>query len=98
MHSKRVGLINKRQLYRCLECKETFFADLPDIDANRSVTNRLKDWIQTVTSIADDIGVDEKTVEIYLMTTLRSLKHKQISEHLNGLVLMKSIYLKTTVV
>lgn len=68
MHGKRVGLITKRQRYRCLECKETFFEDLPDMDVSRSVTNRLIDWIQqaslekTFTSIAEEIGVDEKTV------------------------------------
>ncbi|MED3735697.1 helix-turn-helix domain-containing protein [Virgibacillus pantothenticus] len=38
------------------------------MDVNRSVTNRLIDWIQesslekTFTSVADEIGVDEKTV------------------------------------
>lgn len=38
------------------------------MDVNRSVTNRLIDWIQeaslekTFTSVADDIGVDEKIV------------------------------------
>ncbi|WP_342536002.1 transposase family protein [Sporosarcina sp. FSL K6-3508] len=38
------------------------------MDVNRSVTNRLIDWIKeaslekTFTSVADDIGVNEKTV------------------------------------
>lgn len=68
MHVKRVGLFIKRQRYKCLECNETFFETLPDMDVNRSVTVRLKDWIQeaslakTFTSVAEDIGVDEKTV------------------------------------
>jgi len=68
MHAKRVGIYVKRQRYKCRECSETFFEDLPDMDTNRSVTNRLIDWIQeaslekTFTSVADDIGVDEKTV------------------------------------
>ena len=45
-----------------------FFENLPDIDVNRSVTNRLTDWIQEAslerifTSVAYDIGVNEKTV------------------------------------
>lgn len=42
MHAKRVGIIIRRQRYRCLECKETSFENLPDMDVNRSVTNRLK--------------------------------------------------------
>lgn len=78
MHAKRVGLIIKRQRYRCRECKETFFEVLPDIDANRSVTIRLMDWIQqaslekTFTSVAEDVGVDEKTV--------RNIFHDYVSE------------------
>ncbi|WP_280174067.1 helix-turn-helix domain-containing protein [Gracilibacillus kekensis] len=57
-----------RQRYKCRECKETFFENLPDMDVNRSVTNRLLDWIQETslekafTSVAEEIGVDEKTV------------------------------------
>jgi len=68
MHAKRVGIYVKRQRYKCRDCNETFFENLPDMDVNRSVTNRLIDWIQeaslekTFTSVADDIGVDEKTV------------------------------------
>ncbi|KPD09279.1 transposase [Aneurinibacillus migulanus] len=68
MHAKRVGIYVKRQRYKCRECNETFFENLPDMDVNRSVTNRLIDWTQeaslekTFTSVADDIGVDEKTV------------------------------------
>jgi len=64
MHAKRVGIYIKRQRYRCRECNETFFETLTDMDVN----NRLIDWIQeaslekTFTSVADDIGVDEKTV------------------------------------
>ncbi len=58
----------KRQRYKCNECGATFFENLPDIDEGRSVTNRLINWIQeaslekTFTSVAEDIGVDEKTV------------------------------------
>lgn len=68
MHAKRVGIYVNRQRYKCRECNETFFENLPDMDVNRSVTNRLIDWIEeaslekTFTSVADDIGVDEKTV------------------------------------
>jgi len=64
MHAKRVGIYIKRQRYRCRECNETFFETLTDMDVN----NRLIDWIQeaslekTFTSVADDLGVDEKTV------------------------------------
>ena len=68
MHAKRVGIYVNRQRYKCNECKETFFENLPDMDINRSLTNRLITWIQetslkkTFTSVAEEIGVDEKTV------------------------------------
>lgn len=68
MHAKRVGIIVKRQRYKCKECGSTFFESLPDMDDNRSVTKRLIDWIQeaslekTFTSVAEEIGIDEKTV------------------------------------
>ncbi|WP_404321868.1 transposase family protein [Cytobacillus firmus] len=45
------------------------------MDVNRSVTNRLINWIQeaslekTYTSVAEEIGVNEKTYETSLMTT-----------------------------
>jgi len=42
MHAKCVGTYFKRQRYKCKECDETFFEDLPNMDINRSVTNRLK--------------------------------------------------------
>lgn len=68
MHAKRVGIYVNRQRYKCKECNETFFENLPDMNVNRSVTNRLINWIQeaslekTFTSVAEEIGVDEKTV------------------------------------
>jgi transposase len=68
IHAKRVGIFVERQRYKCRECNETFFEDLPDMDENRSVTKRLIRWIEQVslkkpfTSIAEDIGVNEKTV------------------------------------
>lgn len=68
MHAKRVGIYVKRQRNKCRECSGTFFENLPDMDVNRSVTNRLMDWIKeaslekTFTSVAEEVGVDEKTV------------------------------------
>src|SRR5690625_2252278 len=68
MHAKRVGIYVNRQRYKCRECNETFFENLSDMDVNRSVTNRLINWIQqaslekTFTSVAYDVGIDEKTV------------------------------------
>src|SRR5690625_7675063 len=63
MHAKRVGIFVKRQRYKCNECKETFFENLPDMDINRSLTNRLITCNQetslkkTFTSMAEEIVV-----------------------------------------
>src|SRR5699024_9092864 len=68
MPVKRVGIYVKRQRYKCRECNKTFLEYLPDMDVNRSVTIRLINWIQetslekTFTNVAEEIGVDEKTI------------------------------------
>lgn len=95
MHGKRVGIIIKRQRDKCRECDETFFEDLPDMDISRSVTKRLINWIReaslekTFTSIAEEIGVNEKTVrnifndyvtELEAQTDLRTPKWLGIDE------------------
>lgn len=52
----------------CRECNEIFFDNLLDMDESRSVTKRLVNWIQeasldkTFTSVAEEIGIDEKNV------------------------------------
>lgn len=68
MHGKRVGVQVIRQRYRCLECGKTFQQLLPEMDERRNMTRRLVEYIQqrslvrTFTDVADDVGVNEKTV------------------------------------
>ncbi|HRC81758.1 MAG TPA: ISL3 family transposase [Sedimentibacter sp.] len=68
MHNKRVGILVNRQRYRCRACNGTFFVPMPDIDDKRLATKRLIEYIEkqslkrTFVSIADDVGMDEKTV------------------------------------
>lgn len=68
IHAKRVGLRVERQRYRCKNCGKTFMQALPDIDEKRAVTKRLLTYIQqeslrrTFTSIAEDVGLTEKTI------------------------------------
>ncbi|WP_203363037.1 ISL3 family transposase [Bacillus sp. REN10] len=68
MHSKRVGITVDRKRFRCKQCSHTFWETLPDMDDVRFMTNRLVKYIRdaslkrTFTSIAEEIGVDEKTV------------------------------------
>lgn len=68
VHGRRVHLIVKRQRYRCIECNGTFQELLPEMDENRTMTKRLLAYIQRLslekkfTEIADEVGVNEKTV------------------------------------
>jgi len=56
------------QRWRCQACGKTFMEPLPAVNAKREMTDRLVTWIgqqslrRTFTSIAEDIGLDEKTV------------------------------------
>lgn len=70
MHRKRVGLLVRRQKYRCRECTHTFYERIPGLGENRLMTKRLIGYIEcealrrTFVSIAQDVGVDEKTIRI----------------------------------
>lgn len=67
-HGKRVGIDLNRKRYRCQNCESTFLQDLPDVDDRSQMTRRLARYIEeqsvrrTFTSIADEVGMDEKTV------------------------------------
>jgi len=68
MHGKRVAVHVVRQRWRCRECNATFQQLMPEIDDKRNMTRRLVQYIRerslvrTFTEVADDVGVDEKTV------------------------------------
>ncbi len=68
IHGKRVGIYVDTQRWRCQACGKTFMDQLPAVNAKREMTDRLVEWIgqqslrRTFASIAEDIGLDEKTV------------------------------------
>jgi transposase len=67
-HGKRVGLYVDTRRYRCRACAKTFYEPLPNIDDRRAMTARLVQWVgkqaikRTFASIADEVGIDEKSV------------------------------------
>lgn len=67
-HAKRVGVIVKRQKYRCKTCERTFLERLPDMDEKHTMTRRLLDYIQrealrdTFVRVAENVGVSEGTI------------------------------------
>ncbi len=68
MHGRRVGIYVDTQRWRCQACAKTFTEPLPTVNAKREMTDRLVAWIgrqslrRTFASIAEDVGLDEKTV------------------------------------
>ncbi len=69
IHGKRVGLLIKRQRYKCRDCHQTFWERLDHtLNEKRSCTNRLLAFIEkqslkrTFVSISEDIGLNEKTI------------------------------------
>lgn len=69
MHAKRVGIYVDTRRYKCRACGKTFYERLPDVDAKRSMTNRLVKWlgVQSIkrpfAHLAEEIGVHEVTVK-----------------------------------
>lgn len=67
-HGKRVGILLTRTRYRCQECGQTFLQRVAEVDDGKQMTARLIRFIEqeslkrTFTSVAGDVGVDDKTV------------------------------------
>jgi transposase len=68
VRGKPVQIEWDRQRFYCVECKKTCPDEHPDLHNKRNMTKRLHEWIaerslkHTFASVAEDIGVDEKTV------------------------------------
>ncbi|MCL2589666.1 MAG: ISL3 family transposase [Betaproteobacteria bacterium] len=67
-HGKRLAIYVDTRRWRCQSCGKTFMEVLPAVNAKREMTDRLTKWIgsqslkRTFASIADDTGLDEKTI------------------------------------
>jgi transposase len=68
MLGKRLGVLVRRQRYRCEKCKGVFLQPLTEMDENRAATKRLITYIQkqaikrTFSSVAEEVGLSEKTI------------------------------------
>ncbi len=68
IRGKRVAIHIKRQRYRCIDCNQTFYEPLHDMHDNHFATVRFVEYIEqevlrnTFTSVATNVGVDEKLV------------------------------------
>lgn len=66
--TKQLVVEVQRARYRCRACGSTFMQDLPDMDDDRRMTVRCRDYIAAQallkpnTHVAEDVGIDEKVV------------------------------------
>ena len=83
-HGRPVILQVKTKRFRCREesCSKTFMQELPSIAESRAMTKRLLRWIgeqglnRTFVSIANEIGVHEKTVRAAFADHQRQINQK----------------------
>lgn len=73
VHGRQTFINVKRQRYRCrdlVNCKATFVQPLPDMDDDRRMTHRCREYIERQcllkpnTHVAEDVGIHEKTIRI----------------------------------
>ena len=70
IRGRRVCIMLDRRRYTCRECGSTFLERLVDMDDRRNITKRLLCYIQaksltdTFSSLAREIGLDEKTIRL----------------------------------
>ena len=68
IHGKRVGLSIDTRRFRCKTCGKTFYESLPNVDSKRSMTVRLKNWVEKrslrhpFTHLAEETGVSNTTI------------------------------------
>lgn len=68
IHGKRVWVELHRRRLRCRSCGQTFMQEVHRLDERRAATHRLVTWMgdqslrRTFVSVAEEVGVDEKTV------------------------------------
>lgn len=69
MYEKRVGVSVNGKRYKCSYCKKTFVLQYNSVEPDGKISNRLKEALQkkalnhTFTSVAEEYGLSEKTVE-----------------------------------
>ncbi|MHB8543337.1 MAG: ISL3 family transposase [Leptospirales bacterium] len=70
IHGKRVALSIDTRRFRCKACGKTFYESLPQVDSKRSMTVRLKLWLEKnslrrpFTHLADETGVGNSTIRM----------------------------------
>ena len=70
IHGKRVGISVDTRRFRCKTCGKTFYEPLPEVDPKRSMTVRLKTWLEQkslrhpFTHLSEETGVGNSTIRM----------------------------------
>lgn len=81
-HGKRLAIYLDTRRWRCQSCGKTFMEALPAVNGKREMTERLVRWIgqqslkRTFASIAEDTGLDEKTIRNIFRDYVNELESK----------------------
>jgi len=79
IRGRQVVIRVERRRYRCRACASTFLQPLPDMEEGRRMTVRCREYIEEqglkrpFTQVADDIGIDEKTVRLICADRIAAL-------------------------
>ena len=86
MHGERCALRVERKRFRCRDCGRTFMEPLAALDDSHRMTERLADYIRkqgmerTFTSVAVELGIDEKTVRTIFNVYAEQLREQFVVE------------------
>lgn len=84
VHGKPCIIRVERRRYRCRACEATSLQPLPDMDETRRMTRRCVEYIgeqalrRTFTQIAEDLGIDEKTVRLIAADRIAELDEARL--------------------
>lgn len=96
IRGKRTGILVVRKRYRCRSCNKTFFESLHDMNEHHMMTKRLILYIareslrRTFASIADDTGLDERTVRRIFQ---EANKHTEVTAFHSACIGIDELYL-----
>ena len=99
-HGKSMAIHLDVPRFKCHGCVKTFTAVVPEVDADRQMTERLRKWIgrqgldYPFTEIAKQVGVDEKTVRAIFSEYVKELE-KDFNRVTPVILRLGEIYLST---
>jgi transposase len=82
LHGRRVGIRVLKKRFQCQVCHHSFYEALPEMHPAHFMTRRLVEYIEreslrrTFTSLAEEIGIDEKSIRLIFADSVRANEQK----------------------